>query len=128
MRVCGSCYKICDPVPDCLDTLSVSTLIINEGITIKITDKFNNTYIFRVLTDQLGVAVLDLDSEIMPSALLNRYAGEFRLTVENNGALIPFVVDNTEYDCLTFAVGNVVGADDGYLIDVYGIITNSGYY
>lgn len=124
---CPSCYHLCDPVPDCLETLSLQTLIESDLITVKIIDKFDNTYLVHGATDAMGV--IDIDLVELPETLLNRYAGAFKIKVENNGVIVPFVVDETNYDCISFEIGNVEGQiDDNYLIDVYGIARNNDYY
>lgn len=107
--------------------LSVVTQLPSEAITVIITDKFNHQYIFLVDTDTASLAVLDLDE--LPPGLLNPYAGDFQLFIENNGLPVPFEIDDKEYDCLLFHVEKYFGyTNQNYVIDVYGTAKNNGYY
>ncbi len=121
MEDCKTCFRICDPVPDCLSTLAILTSQVDSELIVKLIDKFNNFYQSNVLSESSGLIVLDLENEeIFPKALINPYAGQFKLIVEKDGVIAPFIIDTVTYDCLIFECAVYNPKLTYYTIDVYG--------
>lgn len=97
---CPKAYKLCNKVASCADFLHLKTGSPDSDITIRIIDKFNRVYYHDVETDSLGYAVIDLSE--LPKALLNEFAGSFRVSVIQNGNLVKFEKDDQEYDEIIF--------------------------
>lgn len=127
MENCKSCFRVCDPIPDCLTSLSVITSVLGGEILAQITDKFDNVYVSQITTEANGLAVLDLeDVDIFPVGLINQWSGQFKLTIWKDGVLVPFIVENKSYDCLVFEAKTTFPKETTYTIDVYG--NESGGY
>lgn len=114
-------YKLCKPIPDCLETLNIQTLQLDTNIIAVILDKFGRRYAQPVSTASNGLAVIDLeDEDIFPEFLLNPYSGIFFLIIEDMvGNIIPFVIDGVSYDGLQLEVQNITPKKDSFYIDVY---------
>lgn len=127
MEDCRSCFRVCDPIPDCLTSLSIVTDQIDSDLVVQIIDKFNNIYLAEVTTTSSGLFVLDLaDDNIYPLGLINPYAGQFKLIVTKDGEIAPFTVNTVEHDCLMFECKVFNPKETTYTIDVYGN-TTGGY-
>lgn len=127
MDNCTECYRICDPIPDCLTSLSVVTDQTDTEITVRIVDKFNQVYYKTLTTESSGSFTLDLaDETIFPKGLINSYAGQFKLMVINTGEPVPFTVLGKNYECLIFEAKPTSPQETTYRIDVYGN-TTGGY-
>ncbi len=118
---CKNCFRIWEPVADCINTLLVATNEPDADLIITITDKFDNIYINEITSESSGIVVLDLaDEDIYPEQLINPYAGQFKLTISKDGEILPFVVNNINYDCLIFECKTTFPKETTYTIDVYG--------
>lgn len=103
MSCCKPCYKVCDKIPDCIGTLIIPTNQLSKDMQVSIIDKFGHIFSEAVTTDETGKASINLnDPDKFPVALLNRYAGEFMIQVNDTttGNLIPFNIEGVEYDCI----------------------------
>lgn len=121
MENCKSCFRVCDPIPDCLTSLSVITSVLSGEILVQITDKFDNVYVSQITTEPNGLAILDLqDTNIFPIGLINQWSGQFKLIIWKDGVLVPFTVENKSYDCLIFEAKTTFPRETTYTIDVYG--------
>lgn len=126
-NTCKTCYKVCDPIPDCLDTLSIMTTEPDAELTVIIKDKFGKLYKFTGDSTSTGMIVIDLETDGLPKGLLNPYAGEFDISVEKNGEIVPFTIDGVDYDCLRIHVADMFPKVDSFLLDVYNT-EEGGYY
>lgn len=127
MENCKSCFRVCDPIPDCLTSLSVITSVLSDEILVQIIDKFDNIYISEITTEVNGLAILDLQNiEIFPVGLINQWSGEFKLVINKDDEIVPFTVGNKSYDCLIFEAKTTFPKETTYTIDVYG--NESGGY
>lgn len=113
-------YTHCEKIPSCLATLSINTDVQEGSVIVQIRDKFGNVYALPVTTDNLGVAIVDLDIETLPEGLLNAYAGQFDLSVTNKRLLI----DGTEYAGVRFSVAKywIVEEEANYLFNDYTFV------
>jgi len=124
MNNCNECYIVCDPIPDCLTSLSVVTDQTDTEITVRIVDKFNQVYYKTLTTESSGSFTLDLaDETIFPRGLINSYAGKFKLMVIKAGEIVPFTVLGKDYECLMFEAMPTSPQENTYRIDVYGNTT-----
>ncbi len=114
-------FKLCKPIPDCLETLNIQTLSLDADVIVVILDKFGRRYKQQITTASNGLAVIDLqEEESFPEALLNPYSGIFFLVVEDMvGNTIPFVIDGVSYDGLQIEVQNVMPKKTSFYIDAY---------
>lgn len=109
MENCTTCFRICDPIPDCLEEITISTDEISEDLVISIQDKFDNLFIADITTNGAGLVTIDLtDTLIFPEQLINPYAGQFKLTITKDGEIVPFVVNTVSYDCITFESATIM--------------------
>lgn len=119
MNCCKKYYQLCDPVPDCLETLSIKTPLASSQVTIKIVDKFNKAYTISDTSDSEGVISFDV-SGLLPELLLNPYAGYFIVLFSDSSGLLTFKVEDKVYDALRFFVQEVRPKVTAYLIDYSG--------
>jgi hypothetical protein len=96
---CKSIYKICDPIPDCLETLFLKTGINSTDLTILLVDKFKNNYTIDVTTDAEGIAEINFADEL-PQCLINPYSGTTFLFIKVGGEVQKLEIGGIEYDGL----------------------------
>jgi hypothetical protein len=114
---CPSVYRMCNKVATCASFIHIKTSSIDSDVTIRFVDKHNRIYYFDAETDSLGYAVIDTDN--MPKALLNEYAGTFRVSVIKNGTMIQFADSNgTKYDAIDFECSYFTPKQDNTYIDI----------
>lgn len=127
MGNCKSCYRVCDPIPDCLTSLAIMTDQVDSDLIIQIIDKFDNIYLAEITSESSGIVILDLSNEnIYPVGLINPYAGQFKLIVTKDGEIVLFTINTIDYDCLIFECTVYNPKETTYTIDVYGN-TTGGY-
>jgi hypothetical protein len=129
MTCCKTSFNLCEPVPACIKQLIVKTPVISDDVALRFLDKFGKIYYVTKTTDAGGLAVVqvqDDDSNLLlpltrdlPLALLNEYAGEFKLfLIDRNNAPIQWTISAIQYDAISFKVANITPIVDDYEIDV----------
>lgn len=113
---CPKVYRLCSKVAACADYLHLKTSSADSDVTIRIVDKFNKVYYHDVETDSLGYAVIDLSE--LPKALLNEFAGAFKVSVIQNGTVIKFEKDDIEYDEIIFECTSFTPRQSNAYIDI----------
>ena len=104
-----TCFRICDPIPDCLEEITISTDEISEDLVISIQDKFDNLFLSDFTSDVAGLVTIDLtDTLIFPEQLINPYAGQFKLTITKANEIVPFIVNTASYDCIIFESATII--------------------
>lgn len=96
----STCYRHCEPVPSCNRYLKLQTTVVSGDVTAHITDKFGHRYSFTIETDEEGIALIDLESDFLPEGLLNPYAGDFDLRVNE----MKFPAGDAFYECMRFNI------------------------
>lgn len=113
---CPKAYRLCNKVAACADFLHLKTGAPDSDVTIRIIDKHNRVYYHDVETDSMGYAVIDLSE--LPKALLNEFAGAFRISVIQNGTVIKFEKDGEEYDEVIFECTSFTPRQTNAYIDI----------
>lgn len=121
MNCCTNYYEVCQKVPNCLTELGIITPVEDSEITLTITDKFKKEYKTIGETEPNGLILIDLFD--FPDGLLNPFAGNFLVTVYQEGQLVPFIIDGTAYDGLMFSCADVTPVQEAYTIDVFGVVS-----
>ncbi len=116
-KCCEAIYSLCNKIASCADFLHVKTSVIDSEVTLRLIDKFNRVYYIETETDSNGYAIIDM--ETFPKALLNEYAGKFRITVFQNAELVQFVAnDGSKYDSVSFECANSTPTPTSTYIDI----------
>jgi hypothetical protein len=120
MSCCNSCYTLCSPIPDCLITLDLvnSNLTISQQVTVKIKDKFGKIWKQDIIVSPDKSVTLDLMISTWREQLLNQYAGEFDISIEKDGVIIPFTKSGVDYDCIRTSVESITPKLSSYKIDI----------
>lgn len=128
MSCCKTIYILCDPIPACLKQLVVKTPVISASVTVRVIDKFNKVYYVTKTSDSLGKVTIQLQNDSsdplniltadLPMALLNEYAGGFKLMLlDSSNQEIKWTISSKTYDALGFLVRNITPALNTYTID-----------
>lgn len=120
MSCCNTCYLLCNKIPDCLTSLKIvnDNLTIGNSVAVKIKDKFGNIYSQNLTVSAAKDVTLDLMNSQWRSQLLNPYAGDFDISIEKDGVIIPFTKSGTDYDCIRTSVESVTPKLTTYTIDI----------
>ncbi len=114
---CPSVYKMCNKVATCANFIHIKTSVVNSDVTVRFVDKHNRIYYFDAETDALGYAIIDTDN--VPKALFNEYAGTFRVSIIENGNTIRFVdSEGNRYDAIDFQCSYFSPKQDNTYIDI----------
>ena len=128
MNCCKTSYTLCEPIPACIKQLIIKTPVILDEVTLRFLDKFGKIYYVTKTTDADGLIIVQLiydDSVIpalivdLPVALLNEYAGEFKVMIyDANGVQIKWTISGIQYDALIINIKNITPVVDDYTIDI----------
>lgn len=120
MSCCESCYLLCTKIPDCLINLTVinANLTIGQQVTVKIKDKFGNIWKQDLIVSADKSIEIDLMNSRWREQILNQYAGEFDISIEKDGVIIPFTVSGTDYNCIRTSVESVTPKLSSYTIEL----------
>jgi hypothetical protein len=122
MTCCRTSFNLCNPIPACIKQLVLKTPVIS-----RFSDKFGKVYYVTKTSDADGNIIIQTmqDDSVIPSltpdlpvALLNEYAGEFRLMAyDTSGAQKQWTISGVQYDALTVSVKDITPVVDSYTID-----------
>lgn len=124
MTCCKTSFNLCEPVPACIKQLIIKTPVISDTVTLRFLDKFGKIYYVTKTTDASGLVTIQVQDDglltrDLPLALLNEYAGQFKvLLLDANSDHIKWVVSSVQYDAISFNVANITPVVDDYTIDV----------
>jgi hypothetical protein len=128
MSCCKQSFILCESVPACIMQLTIKTPIISDECTLRFLDKFNKVYYVTKDTDvngEMTVQIIEDDSDPLnvieadlPVALLNQYAGEFKVMAYNSdNEIVQWTISGQQYDALVFEVKDITPVTDDYIID-----------
>jgi hypothetical protein len=127
MTCCKTSYALCDSIPACVKQLIIKTPVISASVTLRFSDKFGKVYYVTKTADSQGEITIQLilDSTVdpalspdLPIALLNEYAGEFRvMAYDAAGAQKQWTISGIQYDALIISVKNITPVVASYTID-----------
>lgn len=120
MSCCKTCFVLCDPIPSCLDTLSIVTPSISASITLRIIDRFNKIYYITKNSDITGKVDINLtgDNADLPIGFFNEFAGYFKVLAYNSSAVLKkWTIDGSKYDAIAFKFTDSTYPQTTYTID-----------
>lgn len=121
MGCCLNSYQVCDPLPACMETLTIVLPFdyTGEEITVSITT-YGNSYKVTapiIEADEGKYIVLDVLTDFA-SGFFNAYKPEYLVSfVEQPTFTGP---DGKQYDSISVTVQNVIGEDEG-IINIFEI-------
>lgn len=116
---CKHIFNLCNPMPACIDVLTIVTPIVSSNIIIYLHDKFNNSYkVDNKATDIDGKTELILHEYIvgftpdLPESLLNQFAGNFRISIFDvtSSTYSQWTIDGLQYDSIGIKIESVLPA------------------
>ena len=112
MNCCERPYRICDTVPNCMETLFLQVPEFdNPYIYIRITNGKGNAAFFPAFVDAEEIEIDLTDYDFISPNFLNPYGGDFTIEyLDGDGHVLEFSIGGIAYDHFIFNVGEYVAA------------------